>query len=105
MVLIVITSTLFFVSAGNIRKSFRNDLRAYASCTVESMINEADSVVCGEQTISHGEFKTLTQVTRNYENTDIYYIKITAYSNDGQVLISRDKIHFYKPATAEKEDK
>ena len=97
MTLIVIAISFFFLSVGNINKTFNIDLKTYALTVVDSCLQNIDSTYSCDETIDYPSFKIRKLVSGYNHNPELFIVSLTAFSNDGKLLINKQRIHFYKP--------
>jgi hypothetical protein len=96
MTLIVTTISLFFVSIGNINKSFRIDLKTYALLVVNSQFQNADSLEIGSSEIEFQSFRIIRTTEKYNYNNDIMILRIRAISYDDVLLAEGQRIFFKK---------
>jgi prepilin-type N-terminal cleavage/methylation domain-containing protein len=95
--LIATVISFFFLSVENINKTFNVDLKTYALTVVDSCLQDMDSSYYSDETIDYPSFKIRKLVGEYNHNPELFTVSISAYSNDGKLLINKQRILFYKP--------
>jgi hypothetical protein len=96
MTLIVTAISFFFLSVGNIKKSFNVDLKTYALTVLNKHLQDVDTVALDDEIIDYSSFILKKTISPYNQNPDLFIISIAAFSNDGEKLLEERRIIFYK---------
>lgn len=97
MTLIVTVISFFFFSVGNINKTFNFNLKTYVLTVVDSCLQDMDSTYSCDEIIDYSSFKIRKVISQYNHNSELFTVSLTAFSNEGKLLINKQRIHFYKP--------